>query len=205
MKNECIAVAVFAKAPIEGFVKTRLFPRLGPDGAARIQRHLIERTVRIALEAKTGPVSLWCTPDCGHAAFQALAEKYPITLYRQKGGDLGERMDNAFQFLTQTSPTLLMGTDCVSIGPRHLKDAARVLRSGRDALIVPVEDGGYMMIGLRHPVPELFSDMPWGTENVMAETCRRAQSLGLNATVVEPLWDIDRPEDYDRAIAEGLL
>src|SRR5258708_6413337 len=112
--NEPVALAVFAKAPVAGFVKTRLIPLLGEEGAAQLQGHLIERTVRIACEASTGPLSLWCSPNTEHELFKSLAERYDLSLQEQIGDDLGARMHQAFVHLTEASPTLLIGTDCVA-------------------------------------------------------------------------------------------
>ena len=58
-----VGVAILAKAPLAGFAKTRLIPRLGAEGAAALQRWLLQRTVATALSAGIGPVTLWCAPD----------------------------------------------------------------------------------------------------------------------------------------------
>lgn len=196
---------MFAKAPIEGFAKTRLIPRLGARGAADLQRRLTERTVEIALASAVGPVSVWCAPDRAHPLFADLAARRPVDLFDQRGPDLGARMLDAFARLTPKSPLILIGTDCPVLDVSHLIAGAALLGAGNDIVLLPAEDGGYALIGLRRPVPELFNDMPWGTAAVMGETRARAARLGL--TVSEPalVWDIDRPEDYERAMSLGLL
>lgn len=199
------AIAIFAKAPIEDFAKTRLIPLLGAGGAAKLQQDLIARAVEVALAARLGPVSLWCAPDCTHPYFQEIAEKHSVTLHAQMGKDLGARMTNAFATLTQSSPALLMGTDCVAIDASLLARCGASLRDNNDAVFLPVEDGGYILIGLKRSTPELFRDVPWTTERVMAETRKRAREAGLMIDEPEVLWDIDRPEDYARATAEGAL
>lgn len=202
---ELIGVAIFAKAPIEGFAKTRLIPRLGARGAANLQRQLLERTVRIACAADVGPVSLWCSPDVEHDTFRELGTSHPLTLHRQVGDDLGQRMDRVFSVMIAERPLLLIGTDCAVIEPWHLVQCANALRGGADAVFIPVEDGGYILIGLKAAAPELFASMPWGSPEVMEETRRRASTLGLRVFETEPLWDVDLPEDYDRAVAQELL
>lgn len=202
---EPIGVAVFAKAPVEGLAKTRLIPRLGAKGAANLQRRLLERTVRIACAANVGPVSLWCSPGVEHDSFRELAANHPLTLHRQDGDDLGQRMDHAFSVMTAERPLLLMGTDCAVIEPWHLVHCANTLRGEADAVFIPVEDGGYILIGLKAATPALFVSMPWGSPEVMEESRRRASTLGLRLFETEPLWDIDLPEDYDRALAQELL
>lgn len=199
------AIAIFAKAPIAGFAKTRLIPRLGAAGAAQLQSVLIRRAVERAKAANLGPVSLWCMPNCSHPFFHEIAEEHSIILHSQAGEDLGARMENAFALLCKTMPVLLMGTDCVAIDTKLLARCAAALQMGRDAVFLPVEDGGYILIGLKKPIPELFRNIPWTTERVMTETRRRARELGLRTEEPEILWDIDRPEDYARALASGAL
>jgi rSAM/selenodomain-associated transferase 1 len=197
------AVAIFAKAPIEGLAKTRLIPLLGAKGAADLQGRMIERTARIACAAAIGPVSLWCAPDCQHGCFTEIGRRQGIVLHEQIDDELGARMHHAISTLPK--PVLVMGTDCVVIEPEHLRWCARHLHQGSDGVVVPVEDGGYIAIGLNRPSPELFAPMPWGTSLVIAETRRRALASGISLAELEPLWDIDRPEDYERAVREGAL
>ena len=72
---DAVAVAVFAKAPVAGYAKTRLIPRLGAEGAAALQNVLIDRAVATALAARIGPVALWCAPDAKHPCFQEAARR----------------------------------------------------------------------------------------------------------------------------------
>jgi rSAM/selenodomain-associated transferase 1 len=202
---ETTAIAIFSKAPLAGFAKTRLIPLLGPEGAAALQAQLIVRAVAVAREARLGPVSLWCTPDIAHECFEAVAADYGVELFNQAPGNLGDRMRHAFEVLGQNDPVLLMGTDCVAIGPDHLRQCAEFLRRGEDAVFLPVEDGGYILVGLKQPTPEIFRDIPWNTAGVMPVTRERAANAGLRIAEPATLWDIDRPEDYHRAAHEGLL
>ena len=199
------AIAIFAKAPIAGFAKTRLMPRLGAQGAAKLQEQLIARAVECAKSANLGEVSLWCMPDCSHPFFQDIAEKHSVALYAQSGEELGARMKNAFSVLSESMPVLLMGTDCIAIDAKLLKRCAASLQEGHDAVFLPVEDGGYILVGLRKPIPELFRNIPWATGRVMGKTRRRAEELGLRTEEPEVLWDIDTPEDYTRAQLSGAL
>lgn len=205
MQTSPASVAVFAKAPVPGFVKTRLIPRLGPGGAARLQTILTGRAVKIACESNLGPVSLWCTPTTGYPLFQELAAEFAVTLHDQTEGDLGARMCDALCRLTQNSPAVLIGTDSVVLESRHLVDAANLLREECDAAFIPVEDGGYLLVGVRQCQPALFQGVAWNGPAVMEETRKRASDLDLTIAELETLWDIDVPEDYDRAVAFGLL
>jgi len=67
-----------------------------------------------------------------------------------------------------------------------------------DAVLLPVADGGYILIGLKAPCPALFTDMPWSTPAVAAETLRRMAELGLRVWQGPTLHDIDEPADLAR-------
>jgi rSAM/selenodomain-associated transferase 1 len=197
-----VAIAILAKAPLPGVAKTRLAPVLGPEGAAGLQGRLIERTVNTATQAAIGPVTLWVTPDRHHAAFQTLAGLFQIALADQPDGDLGARMLTAV--MAAAGPVIVIGTDCPALTPAHLRAAATALRDGVDAVIIPVEDGGYALIGMRKPQPALFTAMTWSTDSVMTETRRRLTALGLSWREPARLWDVDVPADLERLSREGL-
>ena len=200
--NEPVAVAVLAKAPLAGFAKTRLIPALGAGGAALLQARLVERAVATACAAVIGPVTLWATPDESHPLFQAIGAHLGVALARQGDGDLGARMLAAVA--AANAPALVIGTDCPALTSEHLRAAADVLRSGADAVVIPTEDGGYALIGMRAPAHALFSDMQWSAPSVMAETRRRLRALGLTWQEPVTLWDVDLPGDLERLRAIGL-
>jgi uncharacterized protein len=198
--TEPAGIAVFAKAPVAGYAKTRLAPLLGAEGAAALQAELIERTVATGLAAGLGPVSLWCAPGREHPLFARLAAAHGLALFDQQGPDLGARMAAAFEALTPP-PLLLIGTDCPALTPEHLRDCAAALAKGDDAVFLPAEDGGYVLVGLKEPRPALFAGIAWGTVTVMAETRRRLRAAGLSWSEPAVLWDLDEPRDYDRYLA----
>jgi uncharacterized protein len=199
---EPVALAILAKAPVPGSVKTRLIPALGAEGAAALHARLIERTVETACAAAIGPVTLWVTPEGPHPCFTALASSFPIALAAQPDGDLGARMLAACQ--AASGPAIVIGTDCPALAPSHLRQAADVLRDGNNVVVIPAEDGGYVLIGSRRPQPRLFDEMTWSTDQVMAQTRQRLTRAGLTWREFPPLWDVDRPEDLARLRATGL-
>ena len=144
----------------------------------------------------TGPVTVWATPDETHAAFQTLRTHRNVALARQPDGDLGARMLAALK--ASGGPTLVIGTDCPAMMPAHLRKAADVLRGGADAVVCPAEDGGYVLIGMRKPLPALFAGMTWSTDEVMEETRRRLRYHQLTWQEPVTLWDVDVPEDLPR-------
>ncbi|MDC7788961.1 TIGR04282 family arsenosugar biosynthesis glycosyltransferase [Rhodoplanes sp. TEM] len=200
---EPVAIAILAKAPVAGLAKTRLIPALGPEGAAALQARLTAQAVRTAAAAGTGPLALWATPDATHPSFADLARGHRLTLACQPDGDLGTRMLAAVA--AASGPALVIGTDCPALTPAHLAACAATLRDGIDAVAIPAEDGGYVLIGLRRPEPAPFAGMTWGTAAVMAETRRRLARAGLSWREPARLWDVDRPADLVRLSRGPIL
>lgn len=201
---EPVQVAVFAKAPVAGEVKTRLVPLLGPADAAELHATLVRHALATACAAGVGPVSLWCAPDRGHPFFAACAGEYGVALHEQRGGHLGERMARAFERLLAAGPALLVGSDCPSLSAGDLREAAAAL-AGHEAVVQPAEDGGYVLVGLARALPGLFEGIRWGEAGVMRETRERLRAAGAAWRELPERWDVDRPEDYRRLLASGLL
>lgn len=196
-------IAIFAKAPQPGAAKTRLIPALGAAGAARLQRRLTLNALRLATRFQASNVMLWCAPDIHHRFFRALHTRVGVTLCCQLGIHLGKRMANAFA--VHGGPLLLIGTDCPAMQTGHLHTAARLLQNGHDAVFIPAEDGGYVMVGLRRPQPHLFDGIDWGSGAVMSQTRDRLNALNLRWAEPAILWDVDRPADLARlATLEGF-
>lgn len=200
-----LAIAVFVRAPAAGAAKTRLIPALGAAGAARLQRRMAVHALEVAQRVETGPVAIWAAPDAEHRFFRAVQRHCVVGVHAQAGADLGERM--AAAFAAQAGPLLLIGSDCPALQPAHLAAAAKILldENGKDAVFIPAEDGGYVLVGLRRPQPPLFQGVDWGSERVMAQTRQRLAGLGLRWAELPCLWDVDRPEDLSRlATLEGF-
>lgn len=195
--TEPVHIAVFARAPVAGAAKTRLIPAIGAAAAARLHRKLVLQSLKTAYAAKLGPVTLWAAPDTTHRFFRALM-KHGVICRTQHGDDLGARMQHALSS-SHARPTLLIGSDCAPLRIEHLIAAADVLRTGHDAVFLPAEDGGYVLIGLNAEVdPALFTDIPWGTSEVMRITRARLTQLGYLWREPVMLWDIDCPADLQR-------
>ena len=203
-RNSAVQVAVFAKAPVPGEVKTRLIPLLGAQDAAELHATLVRRALAVAREAAIGPLSLWCMPETGHPFFAACAEEFGATLQEQRGGHLGERMARAFERLLAAGPALLVGADCPSLSAADLHAAATSLAT-HDAVLQPAEDGGYVLVGLAKAVPGLFEGIHWGEANVMRDSRVRLRTACATWREMPVRWDVDRPEDYRRLLASGLL
>ncbi len=188
-------ILIFARAPVAGACKTRLIPALGAEGAAQLHARLVEHTLHVALESRTGPVSLFCAGGMEHPFFISCAAKFGVTLRAQCDGDLGARMLDAFR--TVNAPALLAGSDLPCITPQDLRNCALSL-STHDAVFLPAEDGGYGLAGLRKPQPGIFNDMIWSTADVMQIT--RARMRDADMTWAEPrmVWDVDGIADLQK-------
>lgn len=194
-----VDVAVLAKAPLAGQAKTRLAALLGPHGAARAHRQMVLRALCTVRQAGMVP-QLWCTPSADHRFFSALRRTQALACWTQVQGDIGARMHAAFaeQALRSARPMLLIGTDCPVLDANHLREVARRLLAGDEAVFTPAEDGGYVLVGLRRPTPALFERIDWGGEQVMSQTLNRLTQLGLRHSQMPTLWDVDRPADWLR-------
>jgi rSAM/selenodomain-associated transferase 1 len=203
-RPERARVAVFAKAPVAGEVKTRLAGVLGLEGAAGLHAGLVRHALATALAARVGPVELWCTPDASHPFFARCATEFGAALHVQEGEDLGARMERAAAAaLAAGDAVVIIGADCPALAAADLRAAAAAVRD-HDVAIAPAEDGGYVMLALSAPQP-IFHGIEWGTGRVMNETRRRLAAGAVAWRELPGSWDVDRPEDYARLQREGLL
>jgi rSAM/selenodomain-associated transferase 1 len=199
-------LVIFAKAPVAGQVKTRLCPPLTPDEAATLQGSFILDTLersRAAIQKFRLPITrfLACAPSSTHVFFQIMAERHGVQLLEQTGENLGARMHAAFIALVAKGFTriLIVGTDVPSLPLEHYRQAVEILRT-HELVLGPAEDGGYYLVGLSKPVPELFCDIAWSTDQVLAQTRERAQQSGVK-TALLPVWrDVDTIEDLQALI-----
>jgi rSAM/selenodomain-associated transferase 2/rSAM/selenodomain-associated transferase 1 len=193
------AVAIMAKAPVPGLAKTRLTPLLGDAGAARAQRGFILRILATARQASTGLVTLHCTPPV-HRLFHLLTTRWGVVCVGQVDGDIGCRMGAVMvqHFAKRFAPPLLIvGTDCPVLTPAILQSCADALLD-HDAVLIPAEDGGYVLIGFRKSLPQVFSSVDWSTPRVMGQTRERLKAQGDSWRELPALWDVDDPGDWAR-------
>lgn len=197
---------VFAKAPVPGQVKTRLAGQLGVRGAAILYRQMLWRMLRIAHVARLCPVELWCAPDTRHGFFVACRREYGVRLRPQGAGDLGQRMNRALnRTLADGHPVVLIGGDCASLGAKELRVPFEYLVAGRAVVLGPAADGGYVLVGLGQPCPEIFQGIAWGTKTVLEATRRRCARAGVDWIELSPGWDVDTPADLRRLRRIGPL
>lgn len=204
MKYKDTVILLFSRAPIPGEVNTRLIDHLGADGAANLQKELVNSRLEKFYEAGLCDTQLWCSPDCEHEFFLECKNKYGIELYNQEGVDLGARMSSAIESALKSHKyVVLVGSDAPVLGVEEIESAIKALKSGSPVVLVPAEDGGYVLIGMTRHYKEIFLTVPWGTDRVLNKTRGNIIALGLKHVELEPSWDIDRPEDYERYLKLG--
>jgi rSAM/selenodomain-associated transferase 1 len=190
------SVVILAKAPIPGFAKTRLIPAIGAHAAAVLQERLTERAVATASAAKIGPVILCCEPDATHDSFLNMVARMKITLRPQPNGDLGARI--LVTLAGSTGPVLVIGTDCPALTEVHLRGAAAALHEGNDVILIPAENGGCVLLGMRKAQPALLSNIVWGDGAILTETRARIVEQRLMLVERPPLWDVNTEIDLAR-------
>lgn len=190
-------LVVVAKAPLPGKVKTRLLTRLSPAEATDLYGCFIRDRIREIGRLQDMDLAIAYTPATSRDYFaQFLSNGFQ--LFPQQGRDLGERLHQIFlQKLSQ-------GYQAVTIIDSDTPDLPRAIvvqafqwlaEASADAVFGPCEDGGYYLVGLRRPQNVLFSDIPWSTSRVLAESLRKGGELGLKTRLL-PRWnDLDTFED----------
>ena len=195
------AALVMAKAPIPGRTKTRLEPLLGAHGCARLQAALIEQSLGWALAVAPGAAYV-------SYALAPLGALVPpgVDEFPQEDGDLGRRLCAATAHVGRW-PLLVAGTDTPALSAAHVAEALAELEAGRDAVFGPALDGGYYLVALARPLPELF-ELPreaWGGPDVLDLSLRAGERAGLDVGLLRPERDLDTPEDAQALLAAGAL
>jgi len=183
------------RCPRPGEAKTRLIPRLGAELAAELYRALAEAEIRNTAP-RPGDYErlLYFAPA---DALEQMQAWLPDAEWRpQQGRDLGERMARAFDeaFQRGARRAALIGSDAPGVSRALVIEALGAL-DGHDVAIVPARDGGYCLLALDSPRPELFAAMAWSTPSVLPQTLERAAALGLSVRLLESQPDVDTFED----------
>jgi rSAM/selenodomain-associated transferase 1 len=186
---------VFAKRPRPGEVKTRLAREIGALDAAVLYQAMAEHVLRATAPAGHGYARLvrYAPADAGDDIARWLPDEQRAP---QGPGDLGRRMAHAFAcaFAGGARRVVLIGTDAPALGREHVEQAFEALRD-HDLAIGPACDGGYYLVGLAAPRPQLFEGIAWSTATVCADTMERARTLGLRHRLLPELRDVDTLAD----------
>lgn len=189
-------LALFTKQPVPGKVKTRLCPPLTDVEAARLCQVALAETVQ----------SLWECPVQMVLFYEGDADwfkrAFPEMLrIPQATGDFGVRLQAAVAqlFAAGGGPVLLIGSDSPDL-PESLVLAALATLEEVDVVTVPCRDGGYALLGLKKPVPELFTGISWSSDQVLVETRARAEQAGLVYRELESWDDLDDLDGLRRLV-----
>jgi uncharacterized protein len=184
------AIVIWAKAPIPGFVKTRLCPPLTYEQAAGLQQAMTLDKVRQALIIAEATVYVASYPPEGLTSLM-LPEQ--VTRMPQEGDSLEERLCNCLATMRRAGHRhiILSDSDSPTLPSKAFAEAFRALEDGNDICICPAEDGGYCFIALAKSQPEILIDVPWSTNHVVRHTICRSMELGLRTSVLHPGFDVD--------------
>jgi hypothetical protein len=188
---------IYAKRPLPGYAKTRLGADLGDEAAAGFYARLLYGYLFNLLNADLGDsaVTLSVATSADVAFF---AEAFPeLTVRAQVTGDLGTRMATSLEraFAQGAEAAVLTGSDIPGLNATRIDDAFRALDDA-PVVIGPAVDGGYYLIGMQAPGVDLFHDIPWSTDQVLAQTEAQAHAQGLALVKLPQLMDIDTVEAY---------
>ena len=189
-------IVVFGREPLPGQVKTRLIPAIGKNGATRVYRYLLERSLRIAAALPHCSTELWCCPDSVSSDYcQYLADQFNTPFRFQQGKNLGERMLHAIETALQGADrVILIGSDCPDYSQPYFESVLKALKTN-DAVIGPAHDGGYVSIGFTRVDRRIFDNVAWSTGAVLEQTRHRLLTLGWRWKEMASLRDLDTPED----------
>lgn len=191
---------LFAKRPLLGRVKTRLVPPLKPEQSLALYRAFLAdqieflRTLGDGYDIELCMDGAWVADPTFDPPLDGLRQ------CEQGPGDLGERMLRAFQRCWREGAecVVVLGADSPTLPAAHIHGAFRALERGAAAVLAPATDGGYVLLGLRRPLAELFRKIPWGTSGVLEITRLRAEAGGTELSELAPWYDVDDIEGLRR-------
>jgi rSAM/selenodomain-associated transferase 1 len=193
------AIVFFVKHPTPGRVKTRLAATVGAERAAEIYRDLVQ-AIWQTLPRNAEVIVMFDPPERATEIARWLAPLGERSRFiAQSRGDLGARLEDAFAraFDLRPEKVAVIGSDCMELTPAIFDEAWSALDT-HDCAIGPTEDGGYYLIALRQPWPELFGGIAWSTDRVFAHTLARADEVGLRVHLLPKLHDVDTEDDWHR-------
>ena len=186
-------IIVFVRTPELGKVKTRLAKSIGDVSALTIYKLLLKHTETVLHDLSFDKVVYYSEKVDENDFWEArLFEKK-----RQKGADLGKRMQHAFEtaFEKGYQKVLIIGSDLFDLKSIHITTAFDALEN-HDLTIGPSLDGGYYLLGMKELYPAVFKNKKWGTDSILENTLKDLQQQ--NVKLLEALNDIDTFEDLQQ-------
>ena len=194
------AVVVMAKAPREGFVKTRLNGAYPPGDVVRLSECMLRDTVALVQELASVQVAVVCPSK----DVDEIAPRLPagVQVVGQRGNGLAAALVSAFEyFVPDFRRVVAVDSDTPHL-PLVILESALELLETNDVVVGPTEDGGYYLVGASATHPRLFDSAPLGTGNARDALLGNARALGLSVAFTEPWYDVDVPADLRRLAAE---
>lgn len=187
---------VFAKEPRPGAVKTRLGRALGDEAAAKLYAAFLDDTLAVC-RTVDAELCVSYTPASAAGWFGALAPD--AVLMPQPEGDLGTRLNAAVEsaFLIGATGVVVVGSDLPQLETADLERALRAVEMNR-AAVGPTRDGGYWLLGLPRPAPEVFSGVDWSTQRVLGQTLDRLAAEEFEVMRLTTRFDVDDAADLER-------
>jgi rSAM/selenodomain-associated transferase 1 len=203
-QQEC-AIAVMAKRPEPGKVKTRLCPPLTLLQAADLYEAFFFDTVSLVSGIDHADVFIAFDPASARTFFSSQPSA-PVDCIPQGPGDLGDRLSRISHqvFFQGYRKLIILASDTPHL-PKDVLRMAFARLDDDDVVLGPCDDGGYYLIGLRFPAPTLFAGIPWSTSMVLERTIGRAEEAGMTWKLLPPCYDIDTWEDAERLIRDLLV
>ena len=196
-EHQKLLLVVVAKAPVPGEVKTRLYPKLTIDEATDLYRCFLQDRIKEIGRLTEIDLAISYTPEESKEYFSRFITN-GFHLFPQRGKNLGERLSNIFKdkLADEYDAVSIIDSDTPDLPRSIVQQSFQLLMSnGVDAVFGPCDDGGYYLVAMRRPQPDLFQHIPWSTEAVLATTLERANAIGLKAELL-PRWnDLDTFED----------
>ena len=195
--HEKFLLVVVAKAPQPKRVKTRLFPNLNPEEATSLYRCFLQDRMKEISQLTEIDLAISYTPADSQEFFTRFKPN-GFHIFPQKGKDLGERLHNIFVDKLQQGykAVTIVDSDTPDLPRSIIQQSFQLLGSNRvDAVFGPCHDGGYYLVGMCRPHPELFQDIAWSTETVLQDTLERAEKSGIRAKLLKRWNDLDTFED----------
>ncbi len=192
LKHLC-ALAVMAKAPRPGKVKTRLSPPLTLDQTAALNIRFLRDTTENLATVAFGAGLISYTPVGDEDLFSGLLPE-TFALVAQRGDGFGERLLAAAEDILAIGygAVCLIDSDSPTVPQAAFAEAVAVLREGKaDVVLGPSHDGGYYLIGLKHPHPEPFQKIAWSTASVLEETMQQCREAKLAVHLLPTWYDVD--------------
>lgn len=193
------ALAVMAKAPKAGRVKTRLSPPLTLQQTAALNIEFLRDTTENLASIVGGAGLISYTPIGDEALFDGLLPE-TFALVPQRGDGFGERLLAAAEDILAIGygAVCLIDSDSPTVPAEAYEQAVQALQAPGDRVMLgPSDDGGYYLIGLKQAHAAPFENITWSTSSVLEETLERCGTAGLEVVLLPTWYDVDDAATLD--------